>query len=613
MKRNQTKKTLKLAWWYAKIYWTNLKLIGLYSFAADAFYSLSFLIYSYLTAKIIDVTIASLKSPTPLLTFETLAKPYILYYLLVILIDTLFSFDQWFIKQLLIRGKLRWFFQESLLGKLTKLNYAKIENPKTQALFIKTWDQGSWPLTEFVQTGSSWIISVLSLIIYLLSLSHINFIYFIPLIILAAINGLIGLKQNRTGYAIVEKTRKESSLRWRIYDYLSSFNIILESKLSGAENYLLKKYHQVSKKVFSLRLKSHLPYSLSSWFVRFLESAAMLFIYWQLLLSVLNGEISIGFFSFYIGVVAALRSRISNVIWQINQLHNTLTYARYFYNFSHLKPSLSPGKHSIPRCRSYSTSQVAGIEIKFNRVWFKYPKSKNWTLKNISLTIRPTEKIALVGENGAGKTTILKLLFRLYYPQKGKITLNGRDIRLIKQKEILRAIRMIPQDFARYPIFTAAENIGISNYQKLDDRQALKQAAQLSGAWEFISKLPKQLKTPLSKELEKGVELSTGQWQKIALARLFFHQGRILVLDEPTASIDPISEYEIFQNIVRTVQNKTLIVVSHRYYTVRSMDKIYVIHEGRIIEQGNHRQLLQKNGYYAKAWKLQHDSSLSKH
>ena len=242
--------------------------------------------------------------------------------------------------------------------------------------------------------------------------------------------------------------------------------------------------------------------------------------------------------------------------------------------------------------------------IEFRGVGFRYPDSEEWALRDIDLTIRPGEKIALVGPNGAGKTTLIKLLSRLYDPTEGTILIDGIDIRELDPLDLRQRIGVIFQDFVRYHL-AASENIGFGQIEALDRLEQIIESARKSGAHSIIENLPDGYQTMLGRWFHGGHELSVGQWQKIALARAFMRDAEILVLDEPTASLDAETEYEIFRRFQELTVGKMAILISHRFSTVRMADRIVVIQEGRIAEIGSHHDLLNQGGIYGHLFSLQ--------
>ena len=245
---------------------------------------------------------------------------------------------------------------------------------------------------------------------------------------------------------------------------------------------------------------------------------------------------------------------------------------------------------------------VAGIV--FDHVSFRYPGSARNVLDDISLSIRPGEHVALVGDNGAGKTTLVKLLCRLYEPSSGRITIDGVDLREFQLSELRRAVSVIFQDYARYHV-TARENIWFGDVGLPADHERILQAARCSGADQVIAGLPDGYETVLGKMFENGAELSTGEWQKVALARTFLRDSQIIILDEPSSFLDVKSEHEMIQQFRLLAAGRTGIIISHRLSTVRMADRILMLEDGRISESGPHEVLVGSNESYACLFEMQ--------
>jgi ABC-type multidrug transport system fused ATPase/permease subunit len=246
-----------------------------------------------------------------------------------------------------------------------------------------------------------------------------------------------------------------------------------------------------------------------------------------------------------------------------------------------------------------------GDGIRFENVGFSYPGADRPALHGVSFHIRPGEKLALVGENGSGKTTLIKLLARLYEPTEGRITLDGLQLHEWKIEALRRRIAVIFQDFVRYQ-FIVGENIGVGDVDKIKDQQSWRTAARFGQAAPFIEELPERYETQLGRWFYRGRELSGGQWQKIALSRAFMRQDAdILVLDEPTAAMDAEAEVEVFNHFREVARHQMAILISHRFSTVRMADRIVVLDQGRVIEEGSHDELMASHGRYAHLFTLQ--------
>jgi ATP-binding cassette subfamily B protein len=240
----------------------------------------------------------------------------------------------------------------------------------------------------------------------------------------------------------------------------------------------------------------------------------------------------------------------------------------------------------------------------FENVTFCYPGTDRPVLKELNLHIRPGERIALVSENGAGKTTIVKLLIRLYDPSEGRILLDGKDLREYDIEELHKECGVIFQDFLRYD-FPARENIAVGSISLLWNDEAIWEASRKSNAAELLERFPEKLDQMLGRRFEGGVDLSGGEWQRLALARAYLREAQLLILDEPTAALDAVAEAEVFQTFAKLTQDRMAIFISHRFSTVRMADRIVVLSDGKILEDGTHETLMQAGGRYAEFFEIQ--------
>jgi ATP-binding cassette, subfamily B, bacterial len=300
----------------------------------------------------------------------------------------------------------------------------------------------------------------------------------------------------------------------------------------------------------------------------------------------------------YLAIFRQGQATFQSILAAIGNIYENNLFMANFFEFLGLQPQigLTAGDHKLP------VPLAGGIE--FRGVGFRYPENGQWALRDINLTIRPGEKIALIGHNGAGKTTLIKLLSRLYDPTEGTILIDGIDIRTLEALELHKRIGVIFQDFVRYHL-PARENIGFGQIDALNDMDRIIESARKSGADAVIENLPEGYETMLGRWFHGGQELSLGQWQKVALARAFMRDAEILVLDEPTASLDAATEYEIFRHFQELTEGKMAILISHRFSTVRMADRIVVIQDGQIAELGTHEELIRQEGTYARLFSMQ--------
>jgi ATP-binding cassette, subfamily B, bacterial len=283
-----------------------------------------------------------------------------------------------------------------------------------------------------------------------------------------------------------------------------------------------------------------------------------------------------------------------------SSLYEATLFVNDYTTFLRLEPDAPRPERIAPR---------SFRELIVDDVTFTYPESEVAALDGVSLQVRAGEIVALVGENGSGKTTLAKILAGLYRPSSGRVLWDDTDLSRVDLDELRRSIAMIFQDFEQY-LLPARENIGLGRHERIDDLESIVGAAQRAGADTFIAALPDAYDTMLGREFSGGYDLSVGQWQRIALARAFFRDAPFVILDEPTASLDARAEAALFDRMRELLAGRSVLLISHRFSSVRAADRIYVLDHGKVIEQGSHEELMQAGGRYAELFTLQAASYL---
>jgi ATP-binding cassette subfamily B protein len=423
--------------------------------------------------------------------------------------------------------------------------------------------------------------------------------WLILLLLVAIVPAFLGESYfNDRSYAL---TRGQTPER-RELDYMrylgASDETAKEVKLFNLSGFLIDRFTTLSNKFYDDNKK--LSIKRASWGTLFtlLGSIGYYTAYIVMILKTVEGALTIGTLTFLAGSFRQLRSLLENILSRFTTVSQGAIYLRDFFDFFEIKPKISVAQKPVP----FPNPIKEGFT--FENVGFRYHNSDAWANRHLSFTLRVGEKMALVGENGAGKTTLVKLLARLYDPTEGRILLDGIDLREYDIMDLRKNTGIIFQDYLRYQM-SFAQNIAVGNIEEQDNRPLIKVSAEKSLANLLADKLPEQYDQALGRRFNNGVELSGGEWQKVALARAYMKEAQILILDEPTSSLDARAEYEVFQRFAELTKGKTAVLISHRFSTVRMADRILVLDKGQQIELGSHEELLQKNGRYAELFHLQ--------
>jgi ATP-binding cassette subfamily B protein len=321
---------------------------------------------------------------------------------------------------------------------------------------------------------------------------------------------------------------------------------------------------------------------------------AYAYIVWRTLV----GAFSIGDLTFLAGSFLRLRSLLEGLLLGFSSTAGQALYLNDLFSFFEMRPEILSPEHPLPFPKPIREGFV------FEDVGFRYPGAERWAVRHLDFTLKAGEVVALVGENGAGKTTLVKLLTRLYDPDEGRILLDGHDLREYDVEELRGSMGVIFQDFVRYN-FTAGDNIAVGRISARGDHARIARAARSSQADEVIAGLPAGYGQRIGKRFKNGVELSGGEWQKVAIARAYMREAEVLILDEPTAALDARAEFEVFQRFKELSKGKTAVLISHRFSSVRMADRIFVLLDGRVEAAGTHDELVATPGLYAELFELQ--------
>lgn len=388
----------------------------------------------------------------------------------------------------------------------------------------------------------------------------------------------------------------------RQLDYLrllgASAQSAKEVKIFGLGSYLTKRYGSVAQSIEDENRGLAIRRAVVGTLLNFVATGGYYGAYLVVLSRTLAGAISLGMFTFLTGAFSRSRSYIENMLSGFNDITEEAMYLKDLFDFFEIRPTVQSNGPALPAPRPIRD----GFE--FQNVTFGYPGSDKAVVKDINFRLHAGEKVALIGQNGAGKTTLVKLLARLYDPTGGRILLDGVDLRDYDVEDLRREIGVIFQDYMRYDAIVR-ENIGFGKIDALGDEQRIRGAALKSLAQSVIDKLPGGFEQMVGRRFDGGLDLSGGEWQKFALARAYMRDAQLLILDEPTATLDARAEYEVFQRFADLTRGRMAVLISHRFSTVRMADRILVLVDGRIQEEGTHHELLAVGGQYAELFELQ--------
>jgi ATP-binding cassette, subfamily B, bacterial len=434
----------------------------------------------------------------------------------------------------------------------------------------------------------------------------VSIMLFSPWLMLLLVAGVVPAFLGESHFAFLgyAKNFRQTPMR-RQLDYLrilgGSKEAAKELKLFGLKNFLRERFTVLSDRIYNenvhLSRRKLIAGALLSTIGTMGYYSAYVFVIWR----TVQGMLTIGTLTFLAGAIQQASSNIEQIFSTFAGIGDQALFLTDLLAFFEMKPTIQSKPNALPAPRPI----VRGVE--FRNVSFSYPGNSRRVLDRINFRLHTNERLALIGENGQGKTTIVKLITRLYDPTEGEILLDGVDLRDYDLEDLHREIGVIFQDFMRYEM-TAGENIAIGRIDQINNLELLKGAARKSMADETIARLPGGFDQMLGRRFEQGVDLSGGEWQKVALARAYLRDAQLLILDEPTAALDARSEFEVFHRFTELTAGKMALFISHRFSTVRSADRILVLENGKIAEEGTHDQLASLGGRYAEMFEMQASS-----
>jgi ABC-type multidrug transport system fused ATPase/permease subunit len=585
--------TIKISRWSILLLYKSLPIHTIIFFISEILLDVKDVIYTFIYAKALDELLKVIQLPN---ASVTQLYPYLGAFLAYSLLNSIVRFSNRYVWNV-IRMKSNTFLRRELYLRMNELGIQTLEQPEINNKIHRANDY-IYNVLPYMQESISFIAQLISLVTIGILLASFLPI-FLVIIVITSIPYLFTDKSFRKkiykiGYENTQKQRRSSE----IAGGLSSPVSLQEITTTNAFLFFDKEFLKFRIWYEDIRLKIIAKHMKVSYSFGILNDLVIFWGYIKIFERFLSKTISIGSVVFWMRNLSSFEGSLSQTISTFNDLSEFALQIKDVYLIFTYEKIYPNGGISLPLLNE-------GPEIEFRNLTFNYPNSEKKVLREINLKIRKGERIAIVGPNGAGKTTLVKLISRFYKIDQGQILINSLDINDINSESLYENMGTLLQDFNTYSALTVKENICVGKPKIEPNEEIMRMSAKAADALDFIEEYPEGFNTIMSERYKGGIRPSTGQWQKIALARFFYRNSPLVIFDEPTASIDAVSEYHIFSKIYNFFEGKTVIIISHRFSTVRNADRIIVLDKGEIVEEGSHDELIKLNGKYAEGFRLQ--------